>query len=163
MIGTNPDLYSANVKLTAEQEQQLEVFQTRLATIQNEIKIAGKYLVSLQNDSVRIAKEKEYEENLLRETKTALALTEDSFTKKNEALRALEQEIVAHTDSIAAFHAEHQKKLEALNEKERLVNEQELQHKEKHSIFNLAYQGFKEEERAFNEKVAALKELIVTF
>jgi septal ring factor EnvC (AmiA/AmiB activator) len=157
------DAPTGNIKLTLEQLQQLDMFNDRLANIQNEIKSANKILTAAKNDCDRITKERDYQQTLLDKVNQDLE-------EKQAKVTALDETHAALSTAITELDAEIKRKRAAMEEKAKVLKEREDAAEKREHDATSCHEGISRkivehegDKAAFYEKVATLKSVLETF
>ncbi len=108
----------ANVKLTLEQLQQIDLVETRMANLQSELKNGYRDLNILTNDTQRITKEREYQQELL----TGLSQQVKDAQAKVDALNTIHSET---STVLANLNAEISSKIADITTKEMALKDRE--------------------------------------
>ena len=151
---------TANVKLTLEQLQQLDVFQTKLITAQNDISVATKNLKVIITDCKRYESEKLLAQGVVERL-------EKEIDEKTLKSAKLDEEIVEKTaqlnsllDTIREQTVFQEKKSSDLKERERILLKNEADYTNRVNIHTKKEIYLNEKVDIHNEKVAKLKEAI---
>lgn len=125
-----------NVQLTDVQKKQLEVFQSRLSNLQNEIILATNNISVLKNDTLTVLKDKEYHTNILSEIKKDIEKaneTLDTLTSQNGELIKTKNVIEQENEAKSCLYAN--KELELVS-RENVFTAKETAHANKVEEFN---------------------------
>ncbi len=148
------------VELTREQLQMLGEYQSRLANLQNEIKITTTQLKEVSNDTSRITKEKIYQEEMLEKVNSNVKEAQSKVDKLNEqalevgaTLASINSEIATKKISLADKDAEFKEREEFLVKKEEEVFEGQERISQKELEVD-------EKEQRLNRKINILNEVL---
>lgn len=122
---------SKNIQLSLEQLQQLDVYQTRMTNLDNEIFSASKHLQEIRQDTDRLTREKEYQQELLN---TLTKQTTDLEEKKQVleiAVSTAEQSVEEYTKKVDDLRLEQSEQSSKIAEEMTILDTRKKQyHKE---------------------------------
>lgn len=154
---------SANVKLTLEQLQQIDVVEQKLAGLNTQVSVATKNLKVISNDTIRFAREIEAQKPVLEtlttqveDKKKEVETLQANIVERTAMLNQLLSEYKEHTNLIAKEQSEH-------NERETEISSKEQQISKQGNALGIERIMLENDKNDFNSKVAKLKEVISTF
>ena len=160
---TDNQLDTPNIKLTPEQNTQVEAYQVKLANLLSEINNATKILRGTKTECDRAIKEKAYQEELLagltpkvEEKKKQIDAYNEEINNASTSLSKLQEEIKVKTTKQAELDSEYEARESSLVADEDEVDRREVKLNEKEN-------SLQTNKDAFDAKVAKLKEVISTF
>jgi len=110
------------IKLTEEQQKQIEVVQTRLANLENEVVIANKALVAIKAESVSATKERMYQEELLTQTKQAIEDSKKDLEDVTKLLADAKMELISVTTEIDSTKTQYESRVQDIQERELAIS-----------------------------------------
>lgn len=157
---TTPD--ENNAVLTPEQSKKLDEASLRLANLQNEEIIATKLMNSLKNDLSRIAKEKEYQDSILTETKKQVEDAQKKHIELNVANLSLSTSIAEINNEIAKNSKAQEDREMALKDREAKNDKKEQQLSLLEDKINRKIESHTKDKEDFVTTVKRLKDITGT-
>ncbi len=150
----------SNVKLTLEQLQQLEVVETRLGNLQNEIKIGTRQLQAVTNDSVRITKEKEYQQCLLSKLEEQVKVAQGDITRLNEQKLSLSDDLNHAKEELSEVRSSSDRKMAEITEQVKLHEAKEAELVTRETSIASAEYNYENRNSALQAKINRINEAI---
>lgn len=135
----------ANVKLTFEQLQQIDVTQKRLANLANEVNIASKKLNEERALCERVTKERMYQEELLADLTAKVGELKSHHFELNGHVQVSSELLVTNTQKAQEIATMSEQKLMELKEREDKLTSDERDFVEKKKEFNADFNKLSED------------------
>ncbi len=152
-----------NPVLTPEQTKAIEEAKTRLLNLENEISIATKNLKAIKAESERVTKEVVYQNDLLNETKSKLAIALVALSETEDKILAKTVELNSLSSDIKNQSTQAESKSTDLTEREKRIADREIQQNKTLEMLHLKVETLADKTDSFNKKVAKLKEVLSLF
>lgn len=146
---------SESMPLSLAQLKQLDVFEKRLANLQEEVASTRKELIAIREETKIAVKERDYQQELLVADKERTAEAEANLGLVKDQVLRVEKEFSSKVEAMDLLGIENKKKASELAEREKVLTSSEEEYGKRLAKFNVESKQLSEDKIAMQASMEA--------